>query len=245
MQQLKKLLASIYYLLKVSILSVVGLYRNEAKNLLTFLYRHYLFSYQGKIPKKTIFEFLKEHNSEFEYIVYNYYPNNSYDQKVSCLGIEESLQLSSLVRFIKPKKLLEIGSNKGGTTYNFYINTSPDCEITSVDLNKIGPANELIKKALKDPRVKLIQTDTKDLLKKLEGQKFDFIFVDAGHDYHEIKNDTEIALKLISQNGLIVWHDYCRLTKEVIQYLDELSQTLKLTHLESGTLVVYKKGHVE
>ncbi len=182
--------------------------RNELKNLLTFLNRQHLFSFKGKIPKKSILQFFAENNAEFEYLVYNYYPQNQFDKKISCLGFDESLQLSSLVRFKKPKKLLEIGSNKGGTTYNLFLNTDEQCKITTVDLNEVTPANELVRSAYSSGRIKTIQTDTKYLNGKLSDEKFDFIFVDAGHYYHEIKNDTEIALKHLAPNGIIVWHDY-------------------------------------
>ena len=238
-REIKKLVQIGSYLIKLSATSLFGS-RSELKSLLTFLYRQHLFSFQGKIPKKSILKFFAENNSEFEYLVYNYYPQNQFDKKISCLGFDESLQLSSLVRFKKPKKILEIGSNKGGTTYNLFINTESDCEISTVDLNDVVPANDLVRSAYSSGRIKTIKTDTKYLEEKLVGEKFDFIFVDAGHYYHEIKNDTEIAFKHLAPKGMIVWHDYSYENVGVIEYLEDLSRELKLVHLEMGTLVVYQ-----
>ena len=40
-----------------------------------------------------------------------------------------------------------------------------------------------------------------------EGQTFDFIFVDAGHSYEEVKHDYQLALRYIKKSGVIVFHD--------------------------------------
>jgi predicted O-methyltransferase YrrM len=240
LNQLNKLFDVFVYLIKLSAQSLFGKRKNEIKNLLTFIYRQSIFSYCGNIPRKSITDFLAKRQNELEYLVYNYYPKNEFNEKVSCLGIEESIQLSALVRFKKPKKLLEIGSNKGGTTHNFFINTLSDCEIITFDQNNISPANDVIKSSFLEGRIKTIKSDTRNLVSKLQDQTFDFIFVDAGHSYEDVKNDTECALKLLAPNGMIVWHDYCALEKGVIKYLEELSHSIKLTHLEMGTLVVYE-----
>jgi predicted O-methyltransferase YrrM len=40
------------------------------------------------------------------------------------------------------------------------------------------------------------------------GEKFDFIFVDADHDYKSAMNDTAVAFSVLSEQGVIFWHDY-------------------------------------
>lgn len=52
-------------------------------------------------------------------------------------------------------------------------------------------------------------------------KKFDLIFIDGGHDYKHVKNDTEkIFEHLIHNTSIIVWHDYAynpeKLRPEVI-----------------------------
>ena len=36
----------------------------------------------------------------------------------------------------------------------------------------------------------------------------DVVFIDACHEYRYVKNDTEIALKLLRSGGVVIWHDY-------------------------------------
>lgn len=57
---------------------------------------------------------------------------------------------------------------------------------------------------------------------------FGLVFVDAGHSYDAIKNDTEKAFKLVRKGGVIIWDDYCDYWPDVKRYLDELSVTKRL-----------------
>lgn len=48
-------------------------------------------------------------------------------------------------------------------------------------------------------------------------QKFDLIFIDGGHDYKHVKNDTEKVFEhLIHDTSIIVWHDYAY-TPEILR----------------------------
>ncbi|MBC7980443.1 MAG: class I SAM-dependent methyltransferase [Armatimonadetes bacterium] len=70
---------------------------------------------------------------------------------------------------------------------------------------------------------------TPDLLTNDPLQSYDFIFLDAGHRYAEVKHDTELLLPLLSEGGYFLWHDYAnwgRFNKlnGVPEYLHELSE---------------------
>lgn len=63
--------------------------------------------------------------------------------------------------------------------------------------------------------------------------KFDIIFIDGGHDYDTIKNDTEESFKMLKKNGFIIWHDYnSKLHTNVSEYLNELCKEIKIYHVE-------------
>ena len=44
-------------------------------------------------------------------------------------------------------------------------------------------------------------------LNKLEGKKYDIIFVDPWHTFEQSKRDISVAINLVSDNGIIVIHD--------------------------------------
>jgi hypothetical protein len=73
----------------------------------------------------------------------------------------------------------------------------------------------------------------------------DLIFVDGSHAYSYVKNDTEKALRMLREGGLLLWHDYRFRnveTRGVRRYLDELSETLPLIRLHETCFVAYRSG---
>lgn len=67
-----------------------------------------------------------------------------------------------------------------------------------------------------------------------------FIFIDADHTYEGVKADTDKALAHINQHGgIIMWHDYFETDGwvGVKKYLDELN--LNITHIEGTCLAMY------
>ena len=76
--------------------------------------------------------------------------------------------------------------------------------------------------------------------------KFDFVFIDGGHDTKTIKNDTKKSFEMISPNSIISWHDYnSTIHKEVTEYLDELSLKTQLYSLIGTSLVFYLNINME
>lgn len=70
-------------------------------------------------------------------------------------------------------------------------------------------------------------------------QKFDFIFIDGGHDYEIIKKDTENALEMLQHNGIIAWHDYeSKIHTNVTKYVNEFSQNHTIYHV-ANTMIAF------
>jgi len=73
----------------------------------------------------------------------------------------------------------------------------------------------------------------------------DLNFIDGSHAYSYVKNDTEKALRMLKNGGLILWHDYRYRNLEtsgVRRYLNELSETLPLVLLHETSFVAYRSG---
>jgi predicted O-methyltransferase YrrM len=70
-------------------------------------------------------------------------------------------------------------------------------------------------------------------------KKFDFIFIDGGHEYHIVKKDTENALKMLKQNGIILWHDYnSNIHGDVTKFLNEFCINNTIYHVEN-TMIAF------
>ncbi|GAB2886362.1 hypothetical protein GCM10027093_21810 [Paraburkholderia jirisanensis] len=47
-----------------------------------------------------------------------------------------------------------------------------------------------------------------ELLGEFGDQTFDFIYIDAGHDYENVKRDAQMSARKLKRDGLIVFNDY-------------------------------------
>ena len=56
--------------------------------------------------------------------------------------------------------------------------------------------------------IQLIKGNSNQLLKDIQINNIDLIFIDGGHDYSTVKNDLGQSKKIISQNGTILCDDY-------------------------------------
>lgn len=47
-----------------------------------------------------------------------------------------------------------------------------------------------------------------DCLEQFEDDFFDYLYIDAGHDYESVKRDIEVAVRKVKHNGYIQFNDY-------------------------------------
>jgi hypothetical protein len=150
----------------------------------------------------------------------------------------EQLLILSLAKQRDCKRVFEIGTFDGKTTANLAANLC-SADIFTIDL----PADQACTTALP-----IGKHDMAHIIKKKIGEKYgnsqrivqlygdtasfdfspwygncDFVFVDACHEYEYVLNDSNIALKLLAANGVILWHDYGSWVG-VTQALNELFQ---------------------
>jgi predicted O-methyltransferase YrrM len=179
------------------------------------------------------------------------------------VSIEELCKICLIVRFLQPKRILEIGTYNGMTTLQMALNAPKDCVTYTLDLPEelmaaleLSKLDTLVSKHFKDKfgtktgsyfagrnDVKIIQalgdSSTFDY-DTLGNEKFDVIFIDAAHDYANKKIDSEQAFRLINKNGVILWHNYNDVTSPgVTEYLADIADKYKLYHLRNTMLAVY------
>jgi predicted O-methyltransferase YrrM len=70
--------------------------------------------------------------------------------------------------------------------------------------------------------------------------KIDLAFVDGSHSYDYVKNDTEKVLRMMTPNGVVLWHDYYPQYFDVAKYLEE--HRTNLAHIETTSMVVLRKA---
>lgn len=164
------------------------------------------------------------------------------------------------------KNIFEFGTCSGKTTYIMGLNSSNDTKIISLTLNpneidEVSKKNQDNKISFRniisesiyskflfsgDDVEKKIQVIFKNSLyfnHKDYKNKMDLIFIDGGHTYSVVKNDSEKSFDMIKKNGIILWHDYVpgkRSARDVVKYIHEISKNKELYSIKGTSLVFYK-----
>ena len=134
---------------------------------------------------------------------------------------EEITSLFEDVKKLNPKRVLEIGTCKGGTLYLWTRAAQPDATIVSVDLRsgKVSGSYSRLRTpiyrrfARRQQRLHLVradshQMDTLERVKQLfGGSEIDFLFIDGDHTYEGVKRDWEMYSTLVRKGGIIAFHD--------------------------------------
>lgn len=175
------------------------------------------------------------------------------------MPIHELMVLCKIVRYRQPKVIFEIGTFLGGTTLQLAANSH--AQVYTMDLPPPGQKDH-VPPQIWDPEsdvypdkpgVRFQGTSYADRIQQLLGdtQTFDFtpyygkvdlVFVDGCHHYEFVLRDSKNALKMMSPNGIVVWHDYGpNYASGVVRVLNELGQSLPLIHLSGTSIIIYNR----
>jgi hypothetical protein len=111
--------------------------------------------------------------------------------------------------------LLELGAYAGCSTKAMML-ANPELRIHVIDLWEDNNQDEFIQNTLVGGQISPKLTYTKgDTHEQLANTKqfsvpFDGLLVDAGHLYHHVKGDLELALPMVKSGVLVCGHDYRR-----------------------------------
>ena len=158
--------------------------------------------------------------------------------------LPELLTIAAICRYIKPRRIFEIGTYTGSSTLEMAINTSDDTEILTLDLEP----GEKIGAAFRD-------TSYSSKIRQLYGNSLtfdytpyehsvDFVLVDANHSYECVSSDTEKAFALLRPGGIIVWDDYRWLEVHsecagVTRFLNEFQSKRPLFSIAGTRFAIY------
>jgi hypothetical protein len=117
----------------------------------------------------------------------------------------DTVVLAKCARGFRSRRILEMGSYLGYTAKLLAENTDEQTRITTLDeypdhgtAYRGTAAERKIDRRVGKISLERFQPD----------EKFDLIFVDADHRFESVMNDTRVALALLAENGILVWHDY-------------------------------------
>jgi len=78
--------------------------------------------------------------------------------------------------------------------------------IVRLDPYSMKSVKKLLKKFINN--INIIQGNSNEVLKKLDLNKFDYVFLDGGHKFETVKNDLENLTQVVANRGTILCDDY-------------------------------------
>ena len=172
----------------------------------------------------------------------------------------DMLYVCAMARHRQARYIFEFGTYLGRTTYHLAL--GPDVkQVLTLDLDpgsirssdlKLGQAVRAVHerdlqghffRGQKQARlITQLHGDSRTFDYSPYAGRMEFVFVDGGHSYEFIANDTEKAFGLMKRGGMIVWHDFAPKGRDVVAFAGELSKTRPLFWIENTSLLVYVDG---
>ena len=148
------------------------------------------------------------------------------------LNSKESSNIISLTLNQNESKKLSLNKRDNNTSKRNIINES--------NYEKFLFSGKKIEK-----KIEVIFIDSRKFNTEKYLRKFDLIFIDGGHTYSIVKNDSEKAFKMLSNKGVIIWHDYVvgkDSCKDVCKYINELEKEKKIFHIKDTSMCFFKNN---
>ena len=126
------------------------------------------------------------------------------DQEMLAITADTGIFFSVLLKAIKARRILEVGTSAGFSTLWFAdaMGKNHSTRVITIEMNpqKVERASKNFKEAGVDKIIEIKQGIALDLLRKLKG-KFDFVFLDA--DKENIIRYFDIVLPMVRIGGII------------------------------------------
>jgi predicted O-methyltransferase YrrM len=173
--------------------------------------------------------------------------------------LEELVVLATVARVLKPARVFEIGTFMGRTTSAFALNVPEESDVVTLDLPQESADEERLAVNYIDSDVVLVkqrrvgsfldELGLRGAVTQLFGDSMQFDpapyagsvelgFIDGAHARPYVENDTQKMAVMMSDRGLVFWHDYGGKGRfrGLTEYLDGLARSIPLHRVVNTTL---------
>lgn len=123
----------------------------------------------------------------------------------------ELIELLSIYKQREPKRVLEIGTHEGGTLFYWVKEAVDGAVIGSIDDQGIISTGKADQWASENVSVECLKADSSSSEAILWAYNnfgwVDWLFIDGGHSYEQVKSDWDNYFPLVIPGGAIVLHD--------------------------------------
>jgi hypothetical protein len=162
--------------------------------------------------------------------------------------------IALLVKRQQPLKLFEFGTFTGQTSLVLMLNALSQSTLWTIDLPQVSRENAAGLHWERDIEESAVGSSFRNhecsdrIVQLLEDSLafdvtpyiniMDFVYVDACHDYEHVKSDTEKAVLMCKDGGIVVWHDVNAGCPDVMRLVGEIAATIPV-YIVSNTNLAY------
>lgn len=181
------------------------------------------------------------------------------------VNLAELAVLASAAAAASAGDVIEIGTFDGRTTLNLAVNAPPQARVFTLDLPpEAAPKFDLApgeRAYVEKPRsggrfldappawapaarrITQLMGDSAAFDWSAHVGRAGLVFVDGSHAYDYVMADSDTALRLVTDKGMVIWHDY-GVWEGVTRALEQIeaSRHLGLRHVRGTSLVAWRKG---
>jgi hypothetical protein len=171
------------------------------------------------------------------------------------VACNELLYISAICKYINARQIVEFGTYDGLTALHLAINSPANAKIKTIDLPADHPIRlnggddgfytegvllgRYFSAAPEADKIDQVLTDSKEWNHVDFKKGTDLVFVDGGHVYDVVKSDSQKALEMVRDGGVVLWHDYHYAHTGVARCLNELAAEYPLVQVIGTALVCY------
>ena len=149
--------------------------------------------------------------------------------------IQVRSELADAVAFVgaqRPRTVLEIGTANGGTFYAWCRGIDSVERAISVNLPRDLTPPAFLDRALPGVETHFVRGDShtdaayEAVVRRLDGDTVDLLFIDGDHTFEGVREDFERYAPLLSEDGLVAFHDIVTIERDTWNQVDEFWATL-------------------
>jgi glycosyltransferase involved in cell wall biosynthesis/cephalosporin hydroxylase len=218
-------------------------------------------------PMQAVFSYLKRYASAFRQLrrVRRVPDDASFDEAFAFadtqIGIgqkrDEIQWLFELVRAARPRVVLEIGLDFGGTFFLWSRAAAPDAHLLAIESKPVGRFRDwspfsVVRRAFAvgSQRVNLLMsTDSHSdaalqrVRRLLDGRPIEFLFIDGDHSRDGVWQDFNMYSALVAPGGFIAFHDISPNPAEVTQGVARFWQEFTAEHKTEQRVIGSEPGY--
>jgi hypothetical protein len=139
--------------------------------------------------------------------------------------------IASLVRVLKPRLCFEIGTSLGLVTTTIAANSPHSTEIHTLDLQDSERIGSFFRPRPEAHKIHQHFGPSQNFDFKPYRNSVDFFFVDGSHEFEDVCRDAENAFSVLSDRGVILWHDVSPYFPGVIKALESSAHSGEISRV--------------